>query len=115
MNIKRQGPRYQTDAGAKIIGVMENYGSLRDIDILGCKVESTMMLDIQQGKDYQIEIQPETASKIGNFVITGEVRWVHTNDYSFEIGFILLASPTGRDFKRYVDYLSYKPKKDEDV
>jgi hypothetical protein len=37
-----------------------------------------------------------------------EARWVRGGDYSCEVGFSITASPKGKAFQRYVDYLSWR-------
>ena len=104
----RQNPRYQASAHARIPGVLEGEVVLKDLSITGCCVECTVITDIQSNVQYEIEIEPEKASKIGKFELIVERKWIHGGDYSSEIGFFITASPKGRHFQRYVDYLAYR-------
>ena len=104
----RRNPRYQAFAHARIPGVLDGENVLKDLSITGCCVECTVITDIQTGVKYQIEIEPEKASQIGKFELTVERMWIHSGDYSSEIGFFVSASPKGRRFQRYVDYLAYR-------
>jgi hypothetical protein len=68
-----------------------------------------MYVDIKPNVTYKIEIIPESDSHIGRFELSAESRWVRDGGYSFEAGFQVTASPKGRQFQRYVDYLSWRP------
>ncbi|MDR0589530.1 MAG: PilZ domain-containing protein, partial [Spirochaetaceae bacterium] len=81
---------------------------LKDISVTGCGIESTMFMDIKLNHQYKMEILPEDASKIGPFEILVEVLWIRSAGYSFDVGFAILESPKGRQFQRYVDYLSWR-------
>ena len=104
----RKNPRFQASAHARIRGVLEGENILKDLSITGCCLECTVITDLQSNVPYQIEIEPEKASQIGKFELTVERRWIHSGDYSSEIGFFVTASPRGKQFQRYVDYLAYR-------
>ena len=104
----RKSPRYRAFAHVRIPGVLEGENVLKDLSVTGCCVECTVISDLQPGIQYIIEIEPEKVSQIGRFELTVERKWVHSGDYSSEIGFSVTASPKGRQFQRYVDYLSYR-------
>jgi hypothetical protein len=104
----RKNPRYRSLAHARIPKVLEGENILKDLSVTGCCVESTVIVDIQPDIHYQLEIIPEKTSHIGNFELTVERKWIRSGDYSSEIGFFIVASPKGRQFQRYVDYLSYR-------
>jgi hypothetical protein len=110
MLIIRKGPRHPSQAQARVIGLMNNAGMLKDIDILGCRIETTVQVDVWEGQTYKIEVIPEKDSRIGKFSLSAEARWVKRGEYSCEMGFLIIASPQGRDFQRYVDYLALKNK-----
>jgi hypothetical protein len=109
MFIQRKSERHPSRAAAKVLGCMVGNGLLKDIDILGCCIESTMQVDIQPGADYEIEVIPEKETGIGRFGLDVQARWVRHDEYACDMGFLLTASPKGREFQRYVDYLSLKP------
>ena len=98
-------------ARARINGILEGDNLLKDISITGCCVECTVYADIQSGRQYQLEIDPESAARIGNFSLSVECKWIRSGGYSTEVGFIIIASPKGKQFQRYVDYLAYRPSK----
>ena len=104
----RRSPRYRTLARAKISGILEGENLLKDISITGCCVESTVHAEIQTETQYQLEIEPEGASGIGNFQLEVERKWIRNDGYATEIGFGITASPKGKQFQRYVDYLAYR-------
>jgi hypothetical protein len=105
---KRKQPRYVSLARARIPQAGEGDILLKDISITGCGIESTMMLDLILHNQYKMEILPEAASAIGRFELVVEPSWIRAVEYSFEAGFVIVESPKGRQFQRYVDYLSWR-------
>jgi hypothetical protein len=65
-------------------------------------------MDIKPNVSYKVEVIPEAAAEIGSFEITVESRWIRTGGYSCEVGFRITASPKGKLFQRYVDYLTWR-------
>ena len=104
----RKNPRYSTLAHVRIPGVLEGENLLKDLSITGCCLESTAVAEIQPNTQYQIEIMPERISHIGNFTLIVERKWLRNDGYSTEVGFLIVASPKGKEFQRYVDYLAYR-------
>jgi hypothetical protein len=104
----RKNPRYRTLAQARIPGVLEGESLLKDLSITGCCVECTVFVDVKPNDRYQLEIKPESVANIGSFQLVVEVKWVRSGDYSSEVGFSIVASPRGKLFQRYVDYLAYR-------
>ena len=106
---KRISQRYKSMARARINN--NNYGEilLKDISITGCRLESTVAIDLEKGTQYKIEIIPENAAAIGRFEITAELKWIESGGYSTYFGFSIIKSPTGKMFQRYVDYLTWRP------
>ncbi|MDR1318450.1 MAG: PilZ domain-containing protein [Treponema sp.] len=92
----------------RIPGVLEGESLLKDLSITGCCVECTVFVDIKPNVHYQLEIEPESAANIGNFQLVVESKWIRSGNYSSEIGFNIVASPKGKLFQRYVDYLEYR-------
>jgi hypothetical protein len=105
---KRKQIRYTTQARARIASVFAGDVLLKDISVTGCGIESTVFMDIKLNHQYKIDILPEAASKIGPFELVVEALWIRTSGYSFEAGFIIVESPKGKHFQRYVDYLSWR-------
>ena len=104
----RKNPRYQSLAHVRIPGVSGGENILKDISVTGCCVECTGATDLQAGTQYRIEIEPELIANIGKFKLTVERKWVQNDDYATVLGFFIVASPKGKQFQHYVDYLSYR-------
>jgi hypothetical protein len=105
---KRKHIRYTTQAQVRIAEAFDGKALLKDISVTGCGIESTMLMGIELNHRYKMEILPEAASKIGPFEILVEVLWMRPGGYSFEAGFAIVESPKGKQFQRYVDYLSWR-------
>jgi hypothetical protein len=108
MQENRKNRRYRTLAHARIPGVLEGETILKDMSITGCCVECTARSDLKPGVRYRMEIVPEDASRIGKFEVSVESRWVRAGSYASEVGFSIVASPRGKCFQRYVDYLDWR-------
>jgi len=108
---KRINPRFRTMGHAQIEGEITGELLLKDISITGCCLECTTLCDIVKDKKYKIIILPESSSRIDAFEIEAECRWMHSEDYVTELGFLVTASPKGRQFQRYVDYLEFNSNK----
>ncbi|MDR2135576.1 MAG: PilZ domain-containing protein [Treponema sp.] len=104
----RSHVRYQTYAKVKFRGIMEQESLLKDISVTGCRVECTSLADIQIGSGYTLEVIPEAGSQIGRFDLEVKAVWISMAGYSGDVGFTITASPKGKLFQRYVDYLSWK-------
>ena len=108
MFIKRENTRYPSLAHARIPEIFPEEALLKDLSVTGCCIEYTVYVDAKFNTPYTIEIIPEATAKIGKFELTVECRWVRTGGYSFDLGFIITASPKGKLFQRYVDYLAWR-------
>jgi hypothetical protein len=104
----RKNHRYRTLAHVRISGIPGGECLLKDLSVTGCRVECTSWADIKPESQYQIEIFPESASRIGGFELAVQSKWARHGEYSGEIGFVITASPKGKLFQRYVDYLGYR-------
>jgi hypothetical protein len=104
----RRSPRYQTTARVQIPGVLETECSLVNISVTGCCVECPNTAAFQANEHYQLELMPESASHIGNFQLQADCKWVRGSVSSTEVGFSIVASPKGKQFQHYVDYLAYR-------
>jgi hypothetical protein len=105
---KRKNTRYYSLAAARISSINSGEALLKDLSVTGGCIEYTMFVDVQVGKKYKLEIVPEAASKVDKFDLTIEVRWIHSEGYACSLGFTILASPKGKLFQRYVDYLAWR-------
>jgi hypothetical protein len=104
----RKNIRYRTLAKVRIHGILGEESLLKDLSVTGCCVECTSLADIQPNSQYKLEIIPEKAAKIGKFELEVEVKWLRSGADSGEVGFAITASPRGKLFQRYVDYLSWR-------
>ncbi|MDR2185891.1 MAG: PilZ domain-containing protein [Treponema sp.] len=105
---KRKSARYYSLAAARIPSVSGGEALLRDLSVTGGCMEYTMFADVQTGTEYTLEIIPEAASNVEKFDLTIEIRWIHYEGYACSVGFNILASPKGKLFQRYVDYLAWR-------
>ena len=105
---KRENQRYKTLAHARIPHILEGNNPLKDLSVTGCCIESTAYAKIKPETTYQLEIMPEQIARIDSFVLEVESRWVRPEGNSGEVGFSVIASPKGKEFQRYVDYLAYR-------
>jgi hypothetical protein len=95
-------------AHAQIAGILGGECVLQNLSVTGCGVECTGAVDLQKDISYQMKVKPEKESHIGSFDLQVECKWIRKNGYSTELGFFIIASPKGRKFQRYVDYLAYR-------
>lgn len=108
LNNERKNVRYPSQARARVAESFEGDALLKDISITGCRIECTTYVDIKPNRVYKIEVIPETAANTGKFELTAEARWVRVSDSSCVAGFLITASPKGKLFQRYVDYLDWR-------
>jgi hypothetical protein len=105
---QRKSVRYPVLARAHMPDVFKDEALVKDLSITGCCIECTMYVDIIIGDHYKIEIIPEAVSGVDKFGLLAKSCWIRTGGYSCEIGFLIVASPKGKLFQRYVDYLSWR-------
>ena len=108
MTEQRKNTRYQTLAKVKIEGIDEGEALLKDLSVTGCCVECTAYVETKLEIQYKLTIIPESASKIGAFDLMVKSKWIHAESYACEVGFVIIESPKGKSFQRYVDYLSWR-------
>jgi len=108
MSELRKSPRYRTLARVEILKVSGGDGLLKNISITGCCVECIGMVDIKPTAQCQLMVKPEKDSHIGAFELAAECKWIRSDDQGTELGFSIIASPKGKQFQYYVDYLAYR-------
>ena len=108
MDERRVNTRYQTFAKVRIEGADSGEILLKDISVTGCCVECATPIDAELNTQYTLKIIPESDTKIGDFDLLVESKWIRTGGYSYQIGFNIIKSPKGKKFQRYVDYLSLR-------
>ena len=87
---------------------------LTDISTSGCRIEHTMMIDVEKGKRYTLHVKPEPSANIREFSLVAEARWMEAKDCAFQAGFSVAVLPKGKDFQRYIDYLAYRKQGSDD-
>jgi hypothetical protein len=105
---RRYHTRYRSFARIKYQGIAGSENLLKDISVTGCRVECTSLSDIQLDAAYILEIIPEPNAKIGRFELDVKTVWISPSGYSGDAGFSIIASPRGKLFQRYVDYLAWQ-------
>ena len=108
MNEKRKNSRFQTIAKVKIKEIGNEDFPLKDLSVLGCRIECPIEKDIMPNMKFEIQIIPEGAAKIKSFIVKTESKWVRVGGNNCEIGFLIAEPPKGRQFHRYIDYLSWR-------
>ena len=103
----RNNIRYSSHAHARMPGIFEGDAILKNFSITGCCIEATTRINITLHEIYVIDIIPEKASKVKKFSVSAEARWLRMVDYSCSAGFYIAASPKGKFFQYFVDYISY--------
>ncbi len=111
----RKTPRYASIAHAKVFGLTVGDAVLRDLSITGCRLEFSAAVALTEGSRYKLVIQPEDVAEVEDFELEVEARWSRADYDSFEVGFSILASPKGKAFLRYVDYLAWLSKSAAEV
>jgi hypothetical protein len=104
----RQHTRYRAFARVKFPDHVGEESLLKDISVTGCCVECTSLMNLEPGIQYTLELIPESAAKIGTFNLEVKSVWIRPGDYSSDVGFSIVASPKGKLFQRYVDYLAWR-------
>jgi len=107
MQERRKELRSHSTGRAYVDCIPEGDIFLKNLSITGCCLECTSnAVNMKPDEVYQITVSPEGEAKISNFFIHAKCRWIHKTDSSCEIGFQITISPKGKDFQKYVDYLS---------
>ncbi|MDR0449655.1 MAG: PilZ domain-containing protein [Treponema sp.] len=104
----RRYTRYRSLARVKFPDRVGEECLLKDISVTGCRVECSSLMDLKANALYILEVIPEAAAKIGKFNLEVSSIWIRPGDYSSDAGFSIVASPKGKLFQRYVDYLAWR-------
>ena len=105
---QRKALRLDTLARVTIKGLEEREFFLKDISVTGCRAECACNAAIEKNTQYQVEIFPESGSKIEAFEFLAESKWVKIGAESSEIGLSIIQFPQGVQFQYYVDYLAWR-------
>ena len=104
----RKNARYTALAKVKIKEYGEEEFTLEDLSVTGCRIGCSTEKEIMPQKHIKLEIIPESQAKIENFFLDAESKWIRLKGDSCEAGFDITESPKGKQFQRYVDYLSWR-------
>ena len=104
----RKNARYKTLAKVKIKECGEEEFTLKDLSVTGCRIECSAETEIVPQRHYKLEILPESEAEIEKFFLNAESKWIRLKSDSCEAGFNTSESPKGKQFQRYVDYLSWR-------
>jgi hypothetical protein len=108
---QRSHVRHRAFARVKFRGHVGEENLLKDISVTGCRVECSSLANMQLDTAYVLEVIPEAGAKIGRFELEAQAVWIYPAGYSGDVGFRITASPKGKLFQRYVDYLSWQEKR----
>lgn len=104
----RRHPRYSTLARARVSGLNGGDALLVDLSVTGCRLEFSAAIAFAQDRRCTITIIPEDRAEVPAFELEAKPMWSRSGYDSFEIGFSIEASPKGKGFLRYVDYLAWR-------
>ena len=105
---KRRAPRYASLAQARIEGISAGEALLRDLSVIGCRLEFSSAVAFEPGQVVRVLVVPEASATIEPFELEAESRWSRADYDAFEVGFSIRSSPKGKAFQRYVDYLAWR-------
>jgi len=108
MQDNRKNQRFKTTAQVHIPDIQKGENLLKDLSITGCCIECPFFTEIRLDKIYKLEIVPEVIAKIESFVLEVLPKWIRSVGDTGEVGFNVIASPKGKEFQNYVDYLAYR-------
>ena len=106
--------RFLANALARLADEHDNKteASLRDISEHGLSIKSEDFIDVEPNSVYEITVIPEEETKIKEFRLKIESRWIKLNRSRMESGFSILISSESEDLKTYLDYLAKNSKED---
>jgi hypothetical protein len=105
---QRKNERYETFAKVTIKGIKRKKFVLRDVSVTGCRIECPANAEIMPNMQFSVQITPENDAKIESFFLAVESKWVRVDINICEAGFVIINLPKGKQFQRYVDYLSWR-------
>ena len=104
----RSSTRFTSLARARVSGLSEGEALLKDLSVLGCRLEFSAAVAFSPDHRYRIQVLPEAPAGVDLFEFEAAPRWSRADYDSFDIGFSITASPKGKAFQRYIDYLSWR-------
>ncbi len=104
----RKYPRYTSLAQARLSGEDVGEAVLKDMSVTGCRLEFSAPIAPLVGDRFRLLVIPELRSEVEPFELMVETRWNRVAVDAYEVGFAIIASPKGKAFQRYLDYLVYR-------
>jgi hypothetical protein len=71
-------------------------------------MESKTFANITPGTTYGMHIVPETSTGLEQFDVEVEARWVLSEVFKFDVGFLLTKTQSRKDMDRYIEFLKQK-------
>ena len=88
----------------------ETEASLRDVSLNGLSIKSDGFIDIEPNSSYVIAVIPEKETKLKEFKLEIESRWVKVNKSQMESGFSVMVPFNKTEFEDYLEYLAMRGK-----
>ena len=102
---KRGAPRYLLNAGITVEG-FEGEGSVKNISISGCCMESSTYVAIKPDEVYKIIINPDSGENMKPFSYKVRATWTKSSEALFQAGFTLENPQDNAQMKQYVEILN---------
>jgi hypothetical protein len=102
-----RAPRYKSLASISING-FDGEALLKNISITGFCMESKTFVNITPGTTYGMHIVPEVSTSLEQFDVEVEARWVLSEVFRFDVGFLLTKTQSRKDMDRYIEFLKQK-------
>jgi len=107
MSENRINPRYKTLGKARIPGIIEKDLDLINISITGICLKCGEGIDkLKIGGKYTVIVKSKSFFKTYDFEVKTECKWLRARKPVSEIGLSITASPKGRNFQTYVDFIT---------
>ena len=110
--------RYNSKGRVYIAEVPNTEALLKNLSTSGLCVESGEFIEVLPSGRYSMDIVPEKDSKLNQFQVEVETRWVKAKMKSSESGFVIVVPPgtEGRALlEQYLTYLASKPEGGEEA
>ena len=101
---KRKDPRYALNAVITIEG-FEGEGTLENISVSGCCMESSTYVSIIPDEEYQVTINPGQDVNIKPFRQKIRATWTKSSETLFQAGFTLDKGQSNVQMEQYVKQL----------
>ena len=104
--------RFLSDALVYVVddSKKETEASLRDVSLNGISIKTDGFIDIEPNSSYVIAVVPEKETKLKEFKLEIESRWVKINKSQMESGFSVIVPFNKEEFEDYLEYLAMRGK-----